>query len=186
MRWEAAVDMVARARDGDQQAWAVLFSRHDPRLVAWLQTMPSGDVSHSAEDLAAETWLVVVAKIRGFSGDERHFVKWLFHIGYQVCASRRRTATRRRTFPLEVGAASEQLWGVTGDVVAEPAGFDSTRHLLLQLSEREAQVVMCLDLLGIDVASTGRALGISDGAVRVAHHRGLRHLRSLLNSPPPM
>lgn len=178
----AVGDVVARARAGDEDAWAVLFTRHGPRLVAWLRTMPSGDASQAAEDLAAEAWSVAVAKIDDFVGDERRFVSWLFRIGYRVSVSRRRTAARRRTFPLAVEASSEALWGVSDDLAAAD-GLDSTWHLLLRLPEREAQVVVCLDLLGLDVATTGRVLGISGGAVRVAHHRGLRHLRARLALP---
>lgn len=186
MRREAAGDVVARAREGDQEAWAALFTRHAPRLVAWLRTMPSGDVSHTAEDVAAEAWLVVAAKIGGFVGDEHGFARWLFHIGYQVSASRRRTAARRRTFPLAVEATTEELWGSTVDPGSDGDGLRSTWRLLGRLSEREAQVVLCLYVMGLDVATTARVLEMSGGAVRVAHHRGLRRLREqLLPLPAP-
>lgn len=176
----AGHDVVARAREGDEEAWATLFARYDPRLVHWLSTLPSGDVSSTAEDLAAEAWLVAATKIDCFVGDERCFAAWLFRIGYRVSAGRRRTAERRHTFPLAVDAGSEAVWGTAEDRVAETDAAETARHLLVRLPEREAQVIACLDVLGLDVATTGRALGISDGAVRVAHHRGLRHLRALV------
>ncbi|MEP9384845.1 RNA polymerase sigma factor [Nocardioides sp. KR10-350] len=178
MRRGAGCDVVARARDGDEEAWAALFARYDPRLVQWLRTMPSGDASRTAEDLAAEAWLVAATKIGCFVGDERCFAAWLFRIGYRVSAGRRRTAQRRRTFPLAVESDSEAVWGTIEDRAAEAEAADTTRHLLVHLPVREAQVVACLDVIGLDVATTGRMLGISEGAVRVAHHRGLRRLRA--------
>lgn len=36
---------------------------------------------------------------------------------------------------------------------------------------REAEVIACIDVVGLDVTSTGRALGTSATAVRVARHR---------------
>jgi RNA polymerase sigma-70 factor (ECF subfamily) len=51
--------------------------------------------------------------------------------------------------------------------------------LLSHLPERERQVVACIDVVGLDVASTAAALGMNATAVRVARHRGLRRLRSL-------
>ncbi len=51
--------------------------------------------------------------------------------------------------------------------------------LLSHLSERERQVVACIDVVGLDVAATAAALQMSATAVRVARHRGLRRLRAL-------
>jgi RNA polymerase sigma-70 factor (ECF subfamily) len=39
--------------------------------------------------------------------------------------------------------------------------------------------VGCIDVIGLDVATTARALGMSTTAVRVARHRGLRRLRAI-------
>lgn len=181
----AGHDVVARARDGDEEAWATLFARYDRRLVHWLSTLPPGDASSTAEDLAAEAWLVAATKIGCFVGDERCFVAWLFRIGYRVSAGRRRTAERRHTFPLAVDARSEAVWGTTEDRVGEAEAAEAAYHLLVHLPEREAQVMACLEVLGLGVADTGRALGISDGAVRVAHHRGLRHLRAMVRRDEP-
>ena len=54
--------------------------------------------------------------------------------------------------------------------------------MLSRLSRREAQVVACLDVVGLDITGTARALGMSQTAVRVAHHRAIGRLRKLL--PP--
>ena len=54
------------------------------------------------------------------------------------------------------------------------------RWLLAQLSPREAEVVACIDVVGLDVASTAQALDMGTTAVRVARHRALGRLRRLL------
>ena len=51
--------------------------------------------------------------------------------------------------------------------------------LLSHLPERERQVVVCIDVVGLDAATTAAALGMKATAVRVALHRGLRRLRAL-------
>lgn len=184
MRREGHDDVVARARKGDEEAWRTLFLRHGERLVQWLRSLPPGDACTTADDIAAEAWLVAASKIRHFRGDEADFAAWLFHIAYLVSAGRRRTAVRRRTFPLAVETASEAVWGTAADTAPESDGADSARHLLGRLSEREGQVLGCIDVLGLDVPTTGRLLGISDGAVRVAHHRAIARLRLLLVRTP--
>lgn len=51
---------------------------------------------------------------------------------------------------------------------------------LATLPQREAETIACVDVVGLDTATTARALGINAPAVRVARHRGLRRLRRLL------
>jgi RNA polymerase sigma-70 factor (ECF subfamily) len=63
----------------------------------------------------------------------------------------------------------------------EVGGQDLTRRLLARLSPREAEVIACIDVVGLDVAATARALGMSTTAVRVARHRGLGRLRRILD-----
>ena len=56
----------------------------------------------------------------------------------------------------------------------------TTRSLLAHLTPREAQVVACIDVVGLDVAATAAALGMKPTAVRVARHRALGRLRKVL------
>jgi RNA polymerase sigma-70 factor (ECF subfamily) len=75
------------------------------------------------------------------------------------------------------------LWGVSEDATWRVADHDAVTRLLAMLPPREAEVVACIDVVGLDVASTARALGIGPTAVRVAHHRALRRLRLVLQAP---
>ena len=55
--------------------------------------------------------------------------------------------------------------------------MDFVRRTLATLSPREAEVVACRDVVGLDVAGTAEALGIRPTAVRIAHHRAHKRLR---------
>ncbi len=174
--------IVARARTGDEDAWSQLYAAHGRRLVTWLQTLPRADVAHSAEDIAADAWMTAASKIDEFSGDEDGFAGWLFTIARNMSMSRRRTAQRRRTDPVAVDADNGDLWGLVGDRTDTVGALDGTRDLLALLSEREAQVVACIDVVGFDARTTGEILGVSAVAVRVAHHRALGRLRRVLEA----
>jgi RNA polymerase sigma-70 factor, ECF subfamily len=169
---------VARAKNGDHAAWRELYVAHAGRLVVWLRTLPSGDAGFSPEDVAAETWLTAASKIADFRGTSSDFAGWLFGIARHQARNAERRTSRRRTAP----ASIEMLDQRTG---AAPAAGESTdaegwvSWLLSHLPRRERQVVACLDVVGLDVASTAAALGMSASAVRVAHHRALKKLRSL-------
>lgn len=172
--------LVAAARSGDQAAWRQLYALHDRRLTVWLRSLPRADAATSPEDTAAEAWLTAASKIGEFRGADDDFAGWLFTIARNHASNTRRTALRRRTDPVAVQVAPDAAFGVTRDVAPDLDGQDRTRQLLAQLSPREAEVIACIDVVGLDVASTARALGMGPTAVRVARHRGLGRLRRLL------
>lgn len=173
-------DVVRRARQGDESAWAVLYGQHAGRLVVWLRTLPSGDASQAAEDIAADAWLTAAQRLAHFTGNADDFAGWLFSIARNVASNRRRTYARRATTPHPTGDPDALGRGVSFDHTAAVDGHEWIRRLLSRLSPREAEVIACIDVVGLDAAATSEALGISAATVRVARHRGLRRLRRIL------
>ena len=174
-------DVVERARAGDETAWGELYAAHAGRLVTWLRSLPTGDAASDCEDVAGETWLTAARRIGEFTGSASDFAGWLFGIARHLAWNQRRRTGRRATVPYAVDLAAPDMWGVSEDETPVNAlGLDATRRLLAQLSAREAEVVACLDVVGLDVAGTAAALGISRTAVRVAHHRAMARLRRLV------
>ncbi|MCW2756781.1 MAG: sigD 2 [Nocardioidaceae bacterium] len=173
-------DFATRARRGDEEAWAALYARHHRRLVTWLTTLPAADAASSPEDIAHEAWLTAAEKIATFRGGDDDFAGWLFGISRNHLLNRRRTAARRATHPTDVHR-DDDFWGTAPDPSSDVLDADTVKQLLAQLSTREAEVVACIDVVGLDVASAARALGISSTAVRVARHRALGRLRGLID-----
>jgi RNA polymerase sigma-70 factor (ECF subfamily) len=171
---------IARAKDGDHAAWSELYRAHAGRLLVWLQSLPSRDAGVAAEDVAADAWLTAASRIADFTGTSSEFAGWLFGIARLQARNVDRRAVRRMTTP--AGSDALELLDRAGHAPAAgdgPEADDWIGWLLGHLSERERQVVACIDVVGLDVASTAAALGLSHTAVRVARHRGLRRLRGL-------
>ena len=145
----------------------------------WLGTRPSGDSAVSPEDLAAEAWLVAAQRIADFTGTSEQFAGWLFGIARNLAGTTDRRSRRRRTEP----GLPETLDHPAEDAIGEAEGRAWVRSALATLPPRERDVVACIDGVGLDVAATADALGISAVAVRVAHHRGLRRLRAAHDGP---
>jgi RNA polymerase sigma-70 factor (ECF subfamily) len=171
--------LVSRALEGDEEAWRELYARHGRRLQVWLASLPSGDPAASPEDVASEAWLTAASKLGEFTGSDDDFAGWLFTIARLTLNNRRRTAQRRRTDAREQGDP-DVGWGVAESPEGEVVGQAETRRLLAMLSPREAEVIACLEVVGLDVAGTAAALEMSPTAVRVARHRALRRLRQIL------
>lgn len=170
--------LVQRAKRGDEAAWSDLYVRHGRRLVVWLASLPSGDAALAPEDVASEAWLVAAAKVADFTGSDDDFGGWLVGIARNTVVNHQRRSARRRTNPSDdLGADRVDPAAAPEAVVAEQ---DAVRRLLAHLSPREAEVVACIDVAGLDVAATARALDMSATAVRVARHRALGRLRKHL------
>jgi RNA polymerase sigma-70 factor (ECF subfamily) len=166
-------EIVAAAKRGDPDAWRTLYRAHAGRLLVWLETRSGGDGAISAEDVAADAWLTAAEKVAHFDGDASDFGGWLFGVARRVAANARRRSARRRTDPVASppGTASEP------GADAAVTDWAWLREVLDGLSPRERDVVLCIDVLGLDVADAAEALGMTPVAVRVARHRALRRLR---------
>jgi RNA polymerase sigma-70 factor, ECF subfamily len=172
-------DLVAAAKGGDPDAWRELYRAHAGRLVVWLETRTSG-LDETADDLAAESWLVAAQKISDFHGTSSEFAGWLFGIARNHAANSRRRSGRRQAASAAIPADDHAVPGPESAY----AGAEWIREALQGLPDRERDVVTCLEVLGLDVTATSEALGISAVAVRVARHRGLKKLRGALPQPP--
>ena len=170
-------EIIRRAKTGDAEAWRELYTAHAGRLVAWMHALPSGDASLSPDDLCAEAWLTAASKIADFHGSADDFAGWLFGIARHQAMNARRRSHRRATSPSDTSTLTVIAPPVLPDAELENGSW--VTWVLQKLPERERQVLACLEVVGLDVASTARALDMSPTAVRVARHRALRRLRAL-------
>ncbi len=165
-------DVVHRAKNGDPDAWRELYRAHAGRLVAWLRLRPTGDSALSADDVAADAWAVAASKIADFNGSSSDFAGWLFGIARKISYRTKERSDRRQTHPGEV---ADHL-----DALPDPTLLIDQQHwvrdLLATLPPRERDVLGLVEGLGLDTEAAAEALGISQVAVRVARHRGLRRL----------
>ncbi len=148
-------------------------------MLVWLRTLPSGDAGVAPEDLASDTWLTAASKIADFRGSSSDFAGWLFGIARLQARNVERRSRRRMTAPAGTETIEVNTRGQQPDAGSGPETDGWVTWLLSHLPERERQVVACIDVVGLDVASTAAALDMKATAVRVARHRGLRRLRSL-------
>lgn len=165
--------LMSAALDGDGEAYARFLRSlaHPLRILVGRglarARLPPGDV----EDVVQETLLAIHLKASTWDRSAP--------IGPWIAAIARHKAVdmlRKRHRRLEVS-----IDDLVGDwEVAEDNAPQVTRSelqsLLAGLPDRQQQVIRSISLDGGTIASTARALGISEGAVRVGLHRGLKAL----------
>lgn len=177
-------ELVSAARAGDEWGWRGLYRLHSARITALVRVLPRSDWASSPEDVVAEAWLTAAAKVQEFDGSDADFGGWLYTIARNHASNQHRTAVRRRTDPVGPEVLGDR-GGVGAPAHAAVEHDEMVADLLAHLTAREAEVVACIDVAGLDVASTARALGMKPTAVRVARHRAMGRLRTVLGSADP-
>ena len=177
---DAGDELLAQARTGDPDAWRSLYEQIGGRLLVWLKSQPHLDSSLDHDDLANEAWFTAAAKIADFHGSLDDFAGWLFGIARNHTLNANRRTRRRNTTPTDVDP--RELTGRDEADDSPPAAdqLDWIRRVLAQLPQREAEVLACIDVVGLDVAATSQALSMSANAVRVTHHRAKKRLRAIV------
>lgn len=164
------VELIARARTGDQRAFSAMFDTYQPVLARYLRAVSPAH----ADDVAAATWESVATSLTRFEGDGDGFRRWLFTI-----ARRRLSDEVRRTARLAVVAGTEEP-EPEPPVDAPLDAPDWAGWVLTQIPTRQADAVALRVIGGLSIAETADVLGVSHENVRVLCHRGLRAIQRLL------
>jgi RNA polymerase sigma-70 factor, ECF subfamily len=165
--------LVDRARAGDREAYAMLFERFHDEIYRFA-TRRLGDPA-SGQDVAAETFEDAFKSIHRFSWRGARFESWLYTIARRRIADvlRARARADRASAGAVVVSVRDPATGVIDTI--------RTREAIARLPEGEREVIELRFMEDLDVEETAARLGRSAGAVRVAQHRGLQRLRTMLN-----
>jgi RNA polymerase sigma-70 factor, ECF subfamily len=168
--------LVARARSGDREAYAILFDRFYDEIYRFA-TRRIGDPV-AGQDAAADTFADAFRSIARFEETGAPFQAWLYTI-----------ARRRIVDQIRMRARHEHA-ELSADDALQPAcaGHETSvvdglllRALITRLPDSERDVVELRFMEDLDVEQTALRLGKQPGAVRVAQHRALMKLRTMMH-----
>jgi RNA polymerase sigma-70 factor (ECF subfamily) len=166
-------EAVRGARQGNADAYRLLYREIQPRLLRYLRALAGDD----AEDVASETWLQVARDLGDFAGDYDAFRGWVATIARHRALDHARHRSRRPFVPMP----AEDLAGrpAADDTAAdaiEAVSTDEALRLIAELPPDQAEAVLLRAVVGLDAETAGKVIGKRAGAVRSAAHRGLRTL----------
>ena len=193
------LQLVERARGGDDEAFAVLVRRYSPMLMRLARMYVPTDAL--AEDVVQETWVAVVRGLERFEG-RSSFKTWLFRI--LVNRAKTRGVREHRSIPFaSVGPDGEDGEGPTVDPsrftsegawTSAPADWrddpeaalDSAEALrvaraaIAELPERQKIVITLRDLEGLSSDEVRNVLDLTETNQRVLLHRARTKVRKAL------
>jgi RNA polymerase sigma-70 factor (ECF subfamily) len=175
-RGETDAVLVAQARQGDTQAFALLYRRYVARVYDFAYNRLGS--REAAEDATQTVFLRAYGSLHSCRDGDR-FAGWLFAIARNVVNDAWRARHHLVTVPdgwenLPDQADSPEEAAVRADA---RRALRSARTRCLSAAERD---VLDLRLQDLNDRQIAQALGRSHGAVRVMQHRMLKKLRHCL------
>ncbi|MHB8523414.1 MAG: RNA polymerase sigma factor [Limisphaerales bacterium] len=142
----AEVDLLARCRRGEAQAWDELFDQHYTAMARFIFQLGSALTREDVEEICQDAFLSVIKNLDSFHGDSR-FQTWLFRIAANKARDyrARQHAAKRGAGQVTLSLQAEDPeTGLTVDPPSAAPGPD----LALLGSERVALVGEALQQLG--------------------------------------
>ncbi len=173
-------DVLAAAQAGAAWAFEVLYRDLSPSVTGYLRL-------HGAlepDDLASETFIGVFTGLSGFSGDEDALRAWVFTIAHRRLVDDWRRRSRRPQAADDPGDLTELLGGNVEDDALVSVGTDTVHRLCAELPDDQRSVLLLRILADLTIEQVAQAMGRSVGAVKALQRRGLRRLRTRLETAP--
>jgi RNA polymerase sigma-70 factor (ECF subfamily) len=171
-------DFVATAARGDVAAQEALLTHLRPMIVRYcrgrLGRSPAADFA--ADDAAQEVLIAVLSALPRYRDEGRPFEAFVFGIAAHKVADVQRAAFRT-AIPTEDLPDGADLELGPEERAMRAGDARLVRALLDRLPPNLRELLLLRVAVGLSAEETGRALGMSPGAVRVAQHRALSRLR---------
>ena len=164
---------MAASLDGDAAAYKVLLHRLSGHLRAYFKErlMRLGRDAIEAEDLVQEA-LIAIDTRRHTYDRSRLFTPWLYAVArYRLIDHLRRTKASIKQIPIEEAEAVT----ARDDYQGVDSALDLDR-LMAELPPKARAAIQYVKLDGLSVSEAAARTGMSESAVKVSVHRGLKAL----------
>ncbi|MCM3926147.1 sigma-70 family RNA polymerase sigma factor, partial [Frankia sp. AiPs1] len=182
--------LVARARQGDTEAFGLLYDHYAELVFRYALYRLGGDPL-AAEDIVSETFLRALRTIGAFRWQGRDIGAWFVTIARNLLVDQARSARRRFEIPTAdiLAAADERATALAVPGPEESIIAVLTHRELLDAVRRlrpDQQECIALRFLeGLSVRETALAMGRNEGAVRALQLRAVRALARSLPAAGP-
>jgi RNA polymerase sigma-70 factor, ECF subfamily len=170
-------ELLLHALGGDAAAYDSFLRALAGHLRAFLRKRLTG-LPDDVEDLVQET-LMAVHNQRHTYDPAQPVTAWLHAIAKYKLVDLLRRRSRHEAYNDPLDEAHDLA--ASHDERAEEARRDVTR-LLDELPERQRLPIVCMKLEGLSVIETAKRTGMSESAVKVAVHRGLKALAARMRA----
>jgi RNA polymerase sigma-70 factor (ECF subfamily) len=169
--------LMARAQDGDRQAYRTLLQDLTPylRLLAGRCFRQPSEAEDAVQDV-----LLTVHMVRHAYDPGRPFGPWLIAIANRRFIDRLRRATRMKAREIGLSAEHETFPEPETNLDRELSEQTALNEAIKRLPLEQRQAVTLLKLNELSLKEASALSGRSIAALKVATHRAIRNLRTIL------
>jgi len=171
--------LMIKALGGDERAYRVVLGRISQYLRGYykIRLSQAARSAGDAEDLVQETLMTLHLRRHTYD-PELPFTPWLYAIArYKLIDYLRRTRGSLATVAME---NAEQIIACDDEIASE-SSLDVNR-LLKRLPPKFRTAIRHVKLEGLSVAEAAAQTGMSESAIKVNVHRGMKALAALIAS----
>ena len=172
--------LIQRAKQGEPEAFEQLYEANFDRIYRYLLLKVRNRAD--AEDMTQQVFLKALESIGSFRWRGVPFSAWLFRIARNQAVDYFRKKGKQMTLPLD---EARSVTTADFDPVAlaeQKLRIEQLAVACQSLSEAQREVISLRFAGGLSVAETARAMGKSEGAVKVSQHDAIVKLRHILSS----
>jgi RNA polymerase sigma-70 factor (ECF subfamily) len=167
--------LAQRARDGDRNAFEVLFLRHRPSVRRVISIRVRDEAL--TDELVQRAFVRAFEAIGSFRGDAS-FATWMYTIALNVVRSELRDGPHQRHVPIDDVELITNALG-TGKLVAREVKV-KLAQAIAELSPKQRMVVELHLLHGLGFRQIAPLLGSSDESARRNYSHAVKRLREIL------
>ncbi|MGH3786844.1 MAG: sigma-70 family RNA polymerase sigma factor [Pseudonocardiaceae bacterium] len=177
--------LVGAAVDGERDAVEGVLRWIRPRVVRYCRARVGSQEKTfaSADDVAQEVCLAVLTALPSYRDQGRPFIAFVYGIASHKVADAHRSSARNRAEPVpEVPDSPDELTDGPEARVMQDELAGRMAKLLGKLPDKQREILILRIVEGLSAEETAEIVNSTPGAVRVAQHRALQRLRTLLGT----
>ena len=187
--WRSDEELMLSYRDGDEDAFEMLYHRYERPLLNFIYRMVTN--ATDAENLCQETFFRVVRGKRKYKATAQ-FKTWLFRIALNLCRDRLRRMKHRSHLSLNAPVLAQddedvELQELIPDPSSDPVEYVETDELgalieraIASLPQDQRSVVIMKEYQGLKLSEIADVMNCPIGTVKSLNHRAHGKLKKIL------
>lgn len=168
-------DALARAAQGDTEAFGVLYDRYVSRIYNYIYYRTGNQ--HDAEDLTSRVFTRAIKHIPHYEDRGVPFSAWLYRIAHNLVANWHRDNSRRQIVELDDSYRLPGGQEQPETIVVRSEEEDLLLEMVGRLPEDRQQLLILKFVDHLSNAEIGEIMGRTEGAIKSLYHRTLMSLR---------
>jgi RNA polymerase sigma-70 factor (ECF subfamily) len=171
------LDLVQRARQGEQEAFAQLYESHFDKIFRYVVLKIRNQAE--AEDMTQQVFIKAYESIGSYQSQGVPFTAWLFRIAHNQMVDYVRKQSKRQTVPLDESLQIKDDSDVEHEVEVK-IEMEKVVLATAKLTKAQREVISLRFAGGLSITEAAKTMRKSEGAIKALQHSAILALRKTL------